>query len=150
MSDEVMRAALATWAAKDFPARLLAGQVAKILNCTPDDVAILASAGKLRALGKPRPNAVKFFSSIELIALLADPDWLDEGRGEVVRRRRIKLPSYFWRFATLITLTAEIANEPGVDRLWTARTDCGSYPDSGSTLTTRYTYFSYVRRHTAE
>jgi hypothetical protein len=78
MSDELIKTALTTWAAKDLPARLLAGQVAKLLNCTTDDVAILASAGKLRALGKPKPNSVKFFSSIELIALLADPDWLDE------------------------------------------------------------------------
>jgi hypothetical protein len=29
-------------------------------------------------LGKPNPNAVKFFSTVELIALLADRDWLDE------------------------------------------------------------------------
>ncbi len=78
MSNDVMHAVLATWAAKDIPARLQAGQVAKLLNCTPDDVAILASSGKLRALGRPRPNAVKYFSSIELIRLLADPDWLDE------------------------------------------------------------------------
>ena len=69
---------MATWAAKDLPARLLAAQVAKLLNCSVEDVAVLVSAGKLRALGKPRPNAVKFFSSIELIALLADPDWLDD------------------------------------------------------------------------
>lgn len=78
MSDDIRQTALATWAAKDIPARLLAEQVAKLLNCSTDDVAIRVSAGKLRALGKPRPNAVKFFSSIELITLLADPDWLDE------------------------------------------------------------------------
>ncbi|MGA2241205.1 MAG: hypothetical protein ABSH11_04110 [Verrucomicrobiota bacterium] len=34
--------------------------------------------GQLRVLGKPKPNAVKFFSSIELITLLADRDWLDD------------------------------------------------------------------------
>jgi hypothetical protein len=39
---------------------------------------LLVSAGKLRTLGKPKPNAVKFFSSIELIILLADRDWLDD------------------------------------------------------------------------
>jgi len=39
---------------------------------------VLVSAGKLQALGRPRPNAVKFFSTVELIALLADRDWLDE------------------------------------------------------------------------
>jgi hypothetical protein len=41
-------------------------------------VAILVTAGKLQALGRSRPNAVKFFSSIQLIALLADDDWLDD------------------------------------------------------------------------
>ena len=49
--------------------------MAKLLNCSTEDVAILVTAGKLRALGKPRPNAVKFFSSIELITLLADTDY---------------------------------------------------------------------------
>jgi hypothetical protein len=37
------------------------------MNCSTDDIAILVSAGKLGALGKPKPNSVKFFSSIELI-----------------------------------------------------------------------------------
>jgi hypothetical protein len=73
-----MQSAMTTWAAKDIPARLQSEQVAKLLNCSTDDVAILASAGRLRALGKPKPNSVKFFGSIELIALLGDPDWLDE------------------------------------------------------------------------
>src|ERR1019366_9241221 len=88
MTDDLKQAALATWAAKDLPARLLAGDVAKLLNCSTEDVAILVSAGKLRALGKPRPNAVKFFSAIELITLLADPDWLDQATKTIV---------LFWR-----------------------------------------------------
>src|SRR5450755_950462 len=78
MTDELTQAAMTTWAAKDLPARLLAAQVAKLLNCTPEDVALLVTAGKLRPLGRPNPNAVKFFSAVELIALLADRDWLDE------------------------------------------------------------------------
>jgi hypothetical protein len=93
VSNDLTHAALATWAAKDLPARLLAGQVAKLLNCSTDDVAILTSAGKLRALGKPKPNAVKFFSSIELITLLADPDWLDDATktiGQYWRRKNAK------------------------------------------------------------
>jgi hypothetical protein len=59
-------------AGKDLPARLLAAEVANLLNCTPEDVAILVTAGKLRPLGRPNPNAMKFFSAFELIALLAD------------------------------------------------------------------------------
>jgi hypothetical protein len=88
MRDDMTQTALATWAAKDIPARLLAGEVAKLLNCSTEDVAILVSAGKLRALGKPRPNAVKFFSAIELITLLADPDWLDDATKTIIQ---------FWR-----------------------------------------------------
>jgi hypothetical protein len=93
MTDDMTQAAMTTWAAKDLPARLLAAQVAKLLNCSTEDVAILVSAGKLRALGKPRPNGVKFFSSIELITLLADPDWLDEATktiGQFWRRKNAR------------------------------------------------------------
>ena len=78
MTDDVMQAAMTTWAAKDLPARLLAAQVAKLLNCTTEDVTILVSTGKLRPLGRPNPNAVKFFSAVELITLLADRDWPDD------------------------------------------------------------------------
>jgi hypothetical protein len=56
----------------------VATQVAILLNCTTDDVAIRVSAGKLRALGKANPNTVKFFSAVELMNLLADREWLDE------------------------------------------------------------------------
>lgn len=93
MSNDVLQTAMTTWAAKDLPARLLSAQAAKLLNCTTDDVAILVSAGKLRALGKPKPNAVKYFSSIELITLLADREWLDEATktiGQFWRRKNAR------------------------------------------------------------
>ena len=97
MREDVIHSALAAWATKDLPARLLANQVAKLLNCTTEDVAILVNAGKLRALGKPRPNGVKFFSTVELIALLADPDWLDEATktiGQFWKRKNARRNSY--------------------------------------------------------
>jgi len=78
MNDDMTQAAMTTWAAKNLPARLLAAQVAKLLNCMPEDIGLLVSTGKLRPLGRPNPNAVKFFSAMELIALLADREWLDE------------------------------------------------------------------------
>jgi hypothetical protein len=77
-------------AAKDLPARLLEGQVAKLLNCSTEDVAILVSAGKLRPLGRPNPNAVKFFSAVELISLLADREWLDEATKTISQHWRRK------------------------------------------------------------
>ena len=88
MNSDVIHAAMTAWAAKDLPGRLHATQVAKLLNCSTEDVAILARAGKLPPLGKPRPNAVKYFSAIEVIGLLADRDWL----GEVT-----KTISAYWR-----------------------------------------------------
>ena len=93
MINDEMQAAMTTWAAKDIPARLLAAQVAKLLNCSTEDVAILASAGNLRALGRPKPNAVKYFSSIELITLLADREWLDAATktiGQYWRRKNAR------------------------------------------------------------
>jgi len=57
---------------------LLAAQVAELLNCLAVDVAVLVTAGKFRPLGRPNTNAVKFFSAVELFALLADREWLDE------------------------------------------------------------------------
>jgi hypothetical protein len=71
-------------------ARLLAAQVAKLLNCTTDDAAIPVRAGKLQAPGRPKPNAVKFFSSIESITLLADRDWPNEATKTIVQYWRRK------------------------------------------------------------
>jgi len=70
--------------------------------------------------------------------------WALAGRVSPVRghRRRLKLPSHGWRFATLITLAALIANEPGVDQLWTAHAQC-FYPPNTSTPTTRLTFYTY-------
>src|ERR1035437_9081035 len=99
MTDDLTQAAMTTWAAKDLPARLLAAQVAKLLNCTTEDVAILVSSAKLRPLARPNPNTVKFFSAVELIALLADREWVDEatktigqsGRRKNARRHGVNL-----------------------------------------------------------
>jgi hypothetical protein len=39
---------------------------------------------------RPRPNAVKFFSSIELITLLAGPNWLDDATKTIIQHWRRK------------------------------------------------------------
>jgi hypothetical protein len=81
-------AALAAWAARDLPGRLLASEAATLLHCTAEDIAILASAGKLRPLGRPKPNAVKYFSTVELIGLLANREWLDEATKTIAQNAR--------------------------------------------------------------
>jgi hypothetical protein len=90
MRSDIIHAAMATWATRELPARLHADQVAKLLNCTCEDVAILSASGTLKPLGKPRPNSVKLFSTIELFTLIADRDWLDEATKTISQHWRRK------------------------------------------------------------
>jgi len=59
-----------------LPARLLAEQVAWVLNCQPHDVPVLVAARLLKPLGHPAPNGVKYFATAELLELMADRTWL--------------------------------------------------------------------------
>jgi hypothetical protein len=61
MTDDVMQAAVAAWAARGLSARLDAGSTAKLLGFADNDIQILMGAGKLTALGDPAPNAPKWF-----------------------------------------------------------------------------------------
>jgi hypothetical protein len=60
------------------------------LNCSTEDVAILVSAGKLRPLGDPAPNAPKWFAAVEMIRLAADQDWLHKATKEISKYWRNK------------------------------------------------------------
>jgi hypothetical protein len=57
MTDNVMQATLATWAAKDLPARLDVMATAKLLGFAEHDIQILMAVDKLTPLGDPAPNA---------------------------------------------------------------------------------------------
>jgi hypothetical protein len=74
---------MATWAAKDLPARLDVGETAKLLGFAEHDVQILMASGKLTPLGDPAPNAPKWFAAMEMIRLAADSDWLHKATREV-------------------------------------------------------------------
>jgi hypothetical protein len=54
---------LATWAARDLPARLDVAQTSKLLGFAEHDIQILMAVGKLTPLGDPSPNAPKWFAS---------------------------------------------------------------------------------------
>jgi hypothetical protein len=93
-------AALAAWAAKNLPARLDAVGTARLLGFGEHDVQILMSAGLLKPLGAPAPNAPKWFASVSLIELAADPNWLSKATRAVAKhwshkraRRRSNRPS---------------------------------------------------------
>src|SRR5580692_78142 len=51
------------------PARLLAEQVAWVLNCQPHDIPILVSARMIKPLGNPAANGIKFFATSDILEL---------------------------------------------------------------------------------
>jgi hypothetical protein len=93
MLDTLMQAALATWAAKDLPARLDVAATAKLLGFAEHDIQILMAAGKLIPLGDPAPNAPKWFAAVEMIRLAADQAWLHKATKELSKYWRHKRES---------------------------------------------------------
>jgi hypothetical protein len=55
-----------------------AEQTAKLLGFAEHDIPILTSGRLLLPLGKPTPNAPKWFCTCEIISLVADRDWLSK------------------------------------------------------------------------
>ena len=90
MLDTIMRSALATWAAKDLPARLDVIATAKVLGFAEHDIQILMAVGKLTPLGDPAPNAPKWFAAVEVIQLAADREWLHKATKELSKYWRHK------------------------------------------------------------
>jgi hypothetical protein len=58
------------------PARLNVEQVAWLLGFQVHDIPRLVAAGLLRPLGRPGPNAPKFFGTADLEAAMQDRKWL--------------------------------------------------------------------------
>jgi hypothetical protein len=58
------------------PARLVAEQVAWVLNCQPHDVPSLVAARMLKPLGNPAANGIKFFAASDILELSNDRDRL--------------------------------------------------------------------------
>ncbi|MGA3284188.1 MAG: hypothetical protein ABSD57_07000 [Verrucomicrobiota bacterium] len=90
MTDDLMQAAMAAWAARDLPARLDVVAAAKLLGFTEHDIPVLVAAGKLMPLGDPAPNAPKWFAAVEMIRLAADQDWLHKATKEISKHWRNK------------------------------------------------------------
>lgn len=47
-----------------------------MLNCQAHDVPILVSSRRLKPLGNPPPNGIKFFATADLVELAKDRAWL--------------------------------------------------------------------------
>jgi hypothetical protein len=67
-----------------------ARQTASILGFQAHDIPVLIAARLLEPLGKPVPNAPKYFAACVLEELRCNPDWLDRASRAVSRRWREK------------------------------------------------------------
>lgn len=85
MSNDVMQALMATWAARNLPARLDVTETARLLGFAVHDMPILMASGKLTPLGDPAPNAPKWFAAVEMIRLAGDQDWLHKATKELAK-----------------------------------------------------------------
>ena len=88
MTDDVMQAAMTTWAARYLPARLDVAATAKLLGFAESDIQILMAVGKLTPLGDPAPNAPKWFAAVEMIRLAADKNGQPPSTNLPHRRRK--------------------------------------------------------------
>lgn len=85
-----MQTTLATWAARNLPARLDVTATARLLGFAEHDIQVLMAAGKLEPLGDPAPNAPKWFAAVEIIGLATDKDWLHKATREISKHWRSK------------------------------------------------------------
>jgi hypothetical protein len=68
-----------------LPARLNTSEVAVLLGFQEHDVAPLVAAKFLTPLGKPAPNAPKYFAAIEVVACAENRDWLSQATKAIAR-----------------------------------------------------------------
>lgn len=59
-----------------LPARLNTAEVAVVLGFQDHDIPVLVAARLLTPLGRPAPNAPKYFASVEIVACADDREWL--------------------------------------------------------------------------
>ena len=73
-----------------LPARLTTGETAAILGFSEHDIAPLIAARLIEPLGKPAPNAPKYFASVEVEVLAADREWLAKATRAVSKYWQLK------------------------------------------------------------
>lgn len=61
-----------------LPARLSTGEASAILGFQEHDIAPLIAAKLLAPLGKPVPNAPKYFATVDILAAAEDREWLSQ------------------------------------------------------------------------
>ena len=86
-----------------LPARLSTGETAVLLGFQEHDIAPLIAAKLLAPLGKPAPNAPKYFATVDVLAVAQDRTgclrllgpWRDTGVSRTVARNPLSLTLHF-------------------------------------------------------
>jgi hypothetical protein len=73
-----------------LPGRLDARQTACLLGFQPHDIPVLITSKLLQPLGKPVPNAPKYFAACVLEELRVNPDWLDKASRTISRHWQMR------------------------------------------------------------
>lgn len=61
-----------------LPARISVEQTAELLGFQDHDIPVLIRKRLLNPLGKPAPNAPKWFSSLNILKLVENEEWLSK------------------------------------------------------------------------
>jgi hypothetical protein len=74
-----------------LPGRLDTEQTATLLGFRLEpDIQVLMRAKLLKALGHPAQNGIKYFSSVEVLQLAGDPEWLHKATATIQKFWRVK------------------------------------------------------------
>src|SRR5437660_4912150 len=73
-----------------LPGRLNTSEIAVLLGVQEHDIAPLVSAKLLVPLGKPAPNAPKYFAAVEIVERASNLEWLSSATKTIAKHWRRK------------------------------------------------------------
>jgi hypothetical protein len=73
-----------------LPARLNSGETALLLGVQEHDIAPLIASKMLAVLGKPAPNAPKYFAAVDVMARAENAEWLSQATRTLARFWQVK------------------------------------------------------------
>ena len=73
-----------------LPARMDVKLTAEILGFQEHDIPVLVSLGQLEPLGKPMPNARKYFARVHVLEVADNPAWLSKATKLISQHWQVK------------------------------------------------------------
>jgi hypothetical protein len=71
--------------ARRLPGRLNTSEAALLLGFQEHDIALLVAAKLLVPLGKPAPNAPKYFAAVQIAERASDCEWLSDATKQLAK-----------------------------------------------------------------